>query len=280
VNDISIASGELTLAASLYGAPHAPPVLLLHGISNSRDVWYDWAVRLADRFHVVTLDFRGHGHSARSRDYCIRHYAEDAAAALEFIGRPTYVVGHSLGGVVAGVLAQQPHPLLRAALLVDPAWYFGDPVEFARTVYPVRFTALIAAVDALRAAGAPLSRWIEMVGKTPHPAGGTFAERMSYRQIVSHASALQRQDRRCWSVPAHDTFSGIDMDAPFRAPVTLIRADSRLGAAFLDDHEQRIRRGNPDLAVLHYEGSDHFPQRTHAFADRFGADLESFLNPG
>ena len=106
MNDITIDNAGVALAASVYGRPELPPVLLMHGISNSRDVWYDWAVELSDRYRVYALDFRGHGHSARAERYGIADYVSDATAILTAIGGPTRIVGHSLGGVVAGALAQ------------------------------------------------------------------------------------------------------------------------------------------------------------------------------
>jgi pimeloyl-ACP methyl ester carboxylesterase len=110
MNDITIENAGLALAASVYGQPEAPPVLLLHGISNSRDVWYDWAEELSDRYRVYALDFRGHGHSARAERYGIADYVSDAEATLRAIGAPTRVVGHSLGGVVAGALGPDGSP--------------------------------------------------------------------------------------------------------------------------------------------------------------------------
>ncbi len=277
MNDLTIDSAGLALAASVYGQPDAPPVLLLHGISNSRDVWYDWAVELSDRYRVYTLDFRGHGHSGRADRYAIADYVSDAEAILAAIGAPTRVVGHSLGGVVAGALAQSDRALVHSALMLDPAWFFGIPEEFARTVYPRRFELLIGLIAQLHEAQAPLDDWVAAVANTPHPSGGVFADHMGYRQILSHASALQRQDPACWRIPVQESFAALDTSVPFRRPTRLIRCDSTLGAAFLDEHAERIRGVNPLLDIIHYEGSDHFPQRTYAFAERFRFDLGQFL---
>ena len=277
MNDISIDNAGLSLAASVVGSPEAPPVLLLHGISNSRDVWYDWAVEFSDRHRVYTLDFRGHGHSSRAERYAIADYVSDAAAVLDAIGAPTRVIGHSLGGVVVGALAQTDNALVHSALMVDPAWYFGIREEFLKTVYPKRFALLTGIVEQLHGARAPLAEWVATVGNTPHVFGGVFADHMSYRQIVSHASALQRQDPACWHIPLYESFATLDTTQPFRRPTRVIRCDSTLGAAFLDQHADNIRAVNPSLDVLHYIGSDHFPQRTRAFASRFREDLNAFL---
>jgi pimeloyl-ACP methyl ester carboxylesterase len=249
----------------------------MHGISNSRDVWYDWAVELSDRYRVYALDFRGHGHSARAERYGIADYVSDATAILTAIGAPTRIVGHSLGGVVAGALAQRDDALVHSVLMLDPAWYFGIPEEFHRTVYPRRFALLIGLITQLRAAQAPLDDWYAAIANTPHPSGGVFADHMGHRQILSHASALQRQDPACWGLPVQEMFASIDTTQPFRRPTRLIRCDASLGAAFVDEHADLILAVNPTLEITHYVGSDHFPQRTYAFAERFRRDLTSFL---
>ena len=277
MNDITIENAGLALAASVYGPPDAPPILLLHGISNSRDVWYDWAVELSDRYRVYTLDFRGHGHSGRAEHYALAGYISDAEATLAAIGAPTRVVGHSLGGVVAGALAQSDNALVHSVLMLDPAWYFGIPEEFARTVYPRRFALLVGLITQLREAQAPLEAWTVAVANTPHPSGGVFADHMGHRQILSHASALQRQDPACWRIPVQESFAALDTSLAFRRPTRLIRCDTTLGAAFIDGHAERIRTVNPSIDIVHYVGSDHFPQRTYAFAERFREDLGQFL---
>ncbi len=46
------------LAAYQWGAPTAPPVVLVHGYPDSSAVWHPVAERLADRFHVTAFDVR------------------------------------------------------------------------------------------------------------------------------------------------------------------------------------------------------------------------------
>jgi hypothetical protein len=161
--------------------------------------------------------------------------------------------------------------------MLDPAWYFGIPEEFHRTVYPRRFALLIGLITQLRAAQAPLDDWYAAIANTPHPSGGVFADHMGHRQILSHASALQRQDPACWGLPVQEMFASLDTTRPFRRPTRLIRCDASLGAAFVDGHADLILAVNPTLEITHYVGSDHFPQRTYAFAERFRRDLTSFL---
>jgi pimeloyl-ACP methyl ester carboxylesterase len=46
-----------------WGDDSLPPLILLHGGGANAHWWDHVAPRLATRFHVVALDFRGHGDS-------------------------------------------------------------------------------------------------------------------------------------------------------------------------------------------------------------------------
>src|SRR5271165_6772788 len=117
MTDLTLRNGSLRLAASVYGHSDAPPILFLHALARSRDTWEEAARRFTPRYQVWTLDFRGHGHSGWADTYELEGYRSDAETALAAIGRPTLVVGHSLGGVVAGLLAQTGRPSVRAVFL-------------------------------------------------------------------------------------------------------------------------------------------------------------------
>src|SRR5581483_7345090 len=102
-----------------WGAPGAPPVLLLHGITDHARSWDPLAAALADRYRVLALDQRGHGDSdpAPDGDYTLATMAEDVAAFVRAVALPALrVVGLSMGGRVA------------------IAWAAGRPADVARLV--------------------------------------------------------------------------------------------------------------------------------------------------
>ncbi len=105
-----------------WGAPQHPPVLLLHGGNQSAHSWDLVSLHLADRYRVVAPDQRGHGDSEWSResDYTLGALARDAAALIRERGmqRPI-IVGHSMGGMVALLLAKFHPELPRALVIVD-----------------------------------------------------------------------------------------------------------------------------------------------------------------
>lgn len=100
-------------AGSISGADIGPrdggtglPVVLVHGINMSRDVWTEVAdILLADR-RVVTFDLRGHGESDKGGPFTADDYADDALAVMDARGIDrAHVVGTSFGGSTAAAMA-------------------------------------------------------------------------------------------------------------------------------------------------------------------------------
>ena len=98
-----------------------PPALLLHGIGNYGRVWDFVAEAVAGRLRLVAPDARGHGASvAPEAGYGPEDFVADAVAVMDATGlaRPL-VVGHSMGGAHALVLAATHPERVRALALVD-----------------------------------------------------------------------------------------------------------------------------------------------------------------
>lgn len=62
-----VRTGGVELCVAELGDDRQPTVVLVHGYPDSKEVWSEVAVRLADRFHVVLYDVRGHGRSTAPR---------------------------------------------------------------------------------------------------------------------------------------------------------------------------------------------------------------------
>jgi pimeloyl-ACP methyl ester carboxylesterase len=117
-------------------------LLMLHGVGRSGRTFSSIAMMLPERWRVRTLDFRGHGHSDRAGDrYRIADYVNDAIAALEHIGRPTVVYGHSLGSLVAAAVASRRPNLVSAVILEDPPSP-GFWAQLENTFYLPTFAAM------------------------------------------------------------------------------------------------------------------------------------------
>jgi len=83
----------------------SPTLVLLHGLSANGEVWAGVLERLAGwPGRIVVPDLRGHGRSPHARTYAEVDHAADVAVLLRQ-GGDTYVVGHSMGGMVALALS-------------------------------------------------------------------------------------------------------------------------------------------------------------------------------
>jgi pimeloyl-ACP methyl ester carboxylesterase len=280
MTDITLDNKGIKLAASVHGPADGEPILFLHGLSLSRDTWEEIAEQQKKRHRVWTLDFRGHGHSDRAASYELADYVSDAETVLAEIGRPAVIVGHSLGGCVAGVLAQRGHANVRAVFLEDPPWYLGEPGEWEKSAFPRLFSIVSTQQAIWQREKAPLSKYLEFVSNSPSPMGGIASDHFGSRQLLSNASALQRQDGSCWGnfVSSGEAFATIATGREFLCPTKIIHADPRFGAALLEGHEARLAKTNPKAEIVHYNGSGHRPHAARAFEQRFTGDLEGFVS--
>lgn len=111
----------------------APLVLMCHGFGGRMDAcpggWFqEWSDALtAAGFATLRFDFDGHGDSDGDfREMTLFSEIEDAAAFLRYAASLTevtaiHVLGHSQGGVVAGMLAGYYHDKIGKLVLLAPA---------------------------------------------------------------------------------------------------------------------------------------------------------------
>ena len=128
--DVPVSGGSLRVA-SWPGS--GDPVLAIHGITSSSRSW----PYVAEAFDNALLapDLRGRGRSNHlPGPVGLAQHAEDCAAVIEATGStPLVVVGHSMGGFVATVLAAGRPDLVRALVLVDGGLPF-PPADEAATL--------------------------------------------------------------------------------------------------------------------------------------------------
>jgi pimeloyl-ACP methyl ester carboxylesterase len=88
-----------------------PPVVLLHGLGTSSELWRvgGYTDALRESYQLVLIDARGHGHSAKPTevsDYDMPKHAADVIAVLDELAiESASYVGFSLGGATAFVSA-------------------------------------------------------------------------------------------------------------------------------------------------------------------------------
>ncbi|GLY77137.1 alpha/beta fold hydrolase [Actinoallomurus iriomotensis] len=92
--------------------------LLVHGLFSDANSWHRLGPALAERgYHVLAPELRGHGRSPRGR-YSPHDWAMDLIDTVRI--RPHVAIGHSLGGLALGMVAEVLEPA--TAVYLDPAW--------------------------------------------------------------------------------------------------------------------------------------------------------------
>ncbi|TYB83018.1 alpha/beta fold hydrolase [Maritimibacter fusiformis] len=98
-----------------------PPILIVHGLFGSGRNWGVIAKRLADARRVVTVDMRNHGDSFHADSQSYADMAGDLDHVIAEIGGRADVIGHSMGGKAAMVLALERPERLRRLVVADIA---------------------------------------------------------------------------------------------------------------------------------------------------------------
>ena len=179
--------------------------MLLHGFASNKEVWLKVAKLLTPHFHLIIPDLPGWGESSRMTEasYDIDAQATRLDGFVQTLGLQQFVlVGHSMGGAIAGVYAAE-HPEHVAELaLVDAFGLKADDNAFSREIdAPARTRSSSTTAPASRAP-APwrsTSRWIcpgalSTCWSSATSATSAFIER-TFHELRSPSQYLSLQHR-------------------------------------------------------------------------------------
>ncbi len=268
-----------SLTADLDGPYHyadhggdGPPMVLLHGIGGSHINWMSVAPALAGSFHVYALDLIGFGFTPVGRRDA--RLATQARYVDRFItevsGGPAVVMGHSMGGVIAMMLAATYPASLSRLVPIDPA---ACAIRGGDHGIPTWVMLALAAVPALggRIAGAIVRR-----------AGAEAVVREALARAYAPGSAIEpgflaahiELEKRRAELPApyrgyiegwasmHDVHAerdsfAIDVVERIQAPTLLVRGtvDPRIAQRWFE----RLSDLRPDWDNARLKGIGHDP---------------------
>lgn len=246
------------------------PIVLLHGLAASREIWTRVVPQLAERHRVLAVDVPGFGQSvAAGDDFALEAVAQSIWDGLPEDLGPATVIGHSMGGAIAlTAAALAPERVARLVLCAPagllpapvPAWLLGPAGALWEVAVQVRNRMEPFA-------GHPLARRF-LLGTSTAPAAELTAEDV---RLVIGASGDQRSTAAALRAIAHADLR--DELAALPRPVGLLwgTSDMVVPTRALDAGIA----ARPGIAVERMQGVGHLPmiERPGAFLDA----LESLL---
>lgn len=266
---VPVAGGELQVARFGSGSR---PLLGIHGITASSMGLLPVAHHLPAEYSLVAPDLRGRGGSASlPGPYGMRAHADDCAAVIQAVAtEPLVVIGESMGGYVAVVLAAHHPQLVERLVLVDgglpiplPAGLAGlDAASLAKMV-------LGPALDRLSTDFASLAEYLDFWRAHPafgedwnsdleayfeydlEPSGTGFRSRVSEAAVLEDAGDLFVDPQLI-----SDSLASLEVPVVvLRAPRNLLNQPApMIPEAVAEEWEQRL----PKLSLELVEDVNHY----------------------
>ena len=142
-----------------YGDENSSPLMIIHGLYGSGRNWGVIAKRLSDKFHVIAVDLRNHGESPWFDSHNYHDMAEDLVEVITYLKIRPDIIGHSMGGKAAMVLALKNPNLVNRLLIADiaPVKYEHDQSKFIEAMQKVDLSKVEKRSEAIMA----LSNFVE-----------------------------------------------------------------------------------------------------------------------
>lgn len=131
-------------------ATDTPPLLIAHGLYGSARNWGVIAKRLSDNRQVIAVDLRNHGSSGWTTSHRYPEMADDLAEVIAHFGGRADVVGHSMGGKAAMMLALTHASAVQRLIIADiaPVAYSHSQIKYIQAMRAVDLTKVHRRSDA------------------------------------------------------------------------------------------------------------------------------------
>ncbi|MBE9164599.1 MULTISPECIES: alpha/beta fold hydrolase [Microcoleaceae] len=158
-------------------------LLLLHGLADSAVVWTSLGNYLANRYHIVAPDMRGHGESSKPETgYTFASAIADLEALMAHLNWSScHILGHSWTGKLAPIWARQNPDRFCSMILVDPIFITKLPAAMKLTL-PIVYRKL----DCLKCMGpfATLAQAEAAAKQSGEYAGWSDAQQMIFQHQI------------------------------------------------------------------------------------------------
>ena len=241
------------------------PLLILHGFLGMSDNWKSLATQFATNFEVHTLDLRNHGRSLQSEEFSYEIMAQDIFEYCQVHDLANInIIGHSMGGKVAMLLATR-HPDLVGKLIV---------ADIGPKFYPQHHQEILAGLNAVDFSVKPSRSDVEEIMKNFIPDFGTRQFLMKNLYWVEPGQLAFRFNLAVFNHKMDEIGVALPEELVFTKPTLFIRGGN--SKYILDRDFENIKKHFPDSSVetipnvghwLHAENPAEFYQQVTAFLE-------------
>ena len=239
------------------------PILILHGFLGMSDNWKSLGTQFATDFQVHMLDLRNHGRSLHAEDFSYEFMAQDVHAYCEEHQLENIdIIGHSMGGKVAMLLATTHPELVRKLIVADIAPKF----------YPQHHQDILAGLNAVDFSMQPSRSDVEVIMAQYIPDFGTRQFLMKNLFWKEPGQLAFRFNLAVFNQKMNEIGVALPQSARYQKPTLFIRGGN--SKYILDSDFEDIKKHFPNSSIetipnvghwLHAENPIEFYQRVTSF---------------
>ncbi len=237
-----------------YGSSSNEPMVMLHGGAWCWQEYLTLIPSLSRKRHVYALDLRGNGRSGWTPEhYRLQDFTDDNVEFVRRLNAPTVLAGHSIGGVIALMVADQCPEKVEALIIEDSPVSldnYKSIIESGRDMFGVW-------LELKRSAESELELSLALADKFKNYPGVTST------WIMFFARCLWLLDPTFFNALLHDFdgfTKGYDCErilAKIKCPILFIRGEKELGAVMTDDEISWLRQNFSNVSCAQVDGVGH-----------------------
>jgi pimeloyl-ACP methyl ester carboxylesterase len=237
-----------------YGASSGKALVMLHGGAWRWQEYLSLIPSLGRRWHIYALDLRGNGRSGWvPGKYRLEEFAEDNAEFVSRLNAPAALIGHSIGGVIALMVAARCPDKVKALIIEDACLTLENYrriIESSRDMFRLWLTLKKSVQSEQELSLALAEAYKDYPGVTS-------------AWILFFAGCLWQLDPTFFNALLQD-FEGFTKGYDYKqilakidCPVLFLRGETKLGAVMTDDEISWLQQNFSNVKCVLIDGVGH-----------------------
>ena len=247
-------TGKMKINYLDYGSSSVGPLIMLHGGAWRWQEYLSLIPNLSQRWHTYALDLSGNGRSGWvAGHYSLEDFTEDNLEFVTQLNAPAVLIGHSIGGVIALMVAARCPEKVKALIIEDSPLTLDNYkriIESSRNMFSVW-------LDLKRSVQSEQELSLALADKYKDLPGVTSA------WILFFAGCLWRLDPTFFNNLLYD-FNGFTKGYDYKqilttinCPVMFIRGETKLGAVMTDEEISWLQQDFRNVNYAQINGVGH-----------------------